>query len=99
MSGQPGVFRRPEEFPLANVVIAPDRYSYEGNWLFCSFNHSELLGARVGFGKGTIDWRLDDAPMTESALFCRAEVVTAKGIYATCFKLKLLANVDLFPIA
>jgi hypothetical protein len=85
LTGRPGVFTRPEEFPISNVVIAPDRYSYEGNWLFCSFNHPELLGARVGFGKGRIDWRdygLDEAPMTENALFCRVEVVTAKGIYA-----------------
>jgi hypothetical protein len=85
MTGRPGIFRKPEEFPISNVVIAPDQYSYEGNWLFCSFNHSELLGARVGFGRGRIDWRdygLDETPMTESALFCRVEVVTAKGIYA-----------------
>ena len=85
LTGRPGVFRRPEEFPISNVVIAPDRYSYEGNWLFCSFNHPDLLGARVGFGRGRIDWRdygLDEAPMTENALFCRVEVVTAKGIYA-----------------
>jgi hypothetical protein len=85
LTGRPGVITKPGEFPITNVVMAPDRYSYEGNWLFCSFNHSELLAARIGFGKGTIDWRdygLDDAPMTESALFCRVEVVTAKGIYA-----------------
>jgi hypothetical protein len=85
LTGRPGVFKRPEEFPISNVVMAPDRYSYEGNWLFCSFNHSELLAARVGFGRGRIDWRdygLDEAPMTENALFCRVEVITAKGIYA-----------------
>jgi hypothetical protein len=88
MTGRPGAFRRPEEFPLSNVVIAPDRYSYEGNWLFCSFNHSELLGVRVGFGRGRIDWRdygLDEAPMTESALFSRVEVITTKGIHAYLF--------------
>src|SRR4030095_10639869 len=28
------------------------------------------------------DYGLDEAPMTENALFCRVEVVTAKGIYA-----------------
>ena len=85
LTGRPGVFRRPEEFPISNVVIAPDQYSYEGNWLFCSFNHPELRAARVGFGRGKIDWRdygLDEAPMNENALFWRVEVITADGIYA-----------------
>jgi len=85
LAGRPGVFVRPEEFPISNVIMAPDRYSYEGNWLFCSFDHPELLAARVGFGRGKLDWRdygLDEAPMTESALFCRVEVVTTRGIYA-----------------
>jgi hypothetical protein len=65
--------------------MAPNLYSYEGNWLFCSFDHSELLAARVGFGRGKMDWRdygLDEAPATENALFWRVEVVTAEGIFA-----------------
>lgn len=85
LAGRPGVFTRRGEFPTSNVVMASDRYSYEGNWLFCSFDHTELLAARVGFSRGKMDWRdygLDEAPASENALFCRVEVVTAEGIYA-----------------
>ena len=85
LTGRPGAFTKPEDFPISNVVMVPDQYSYEGNWLFCSFDHPELIAARVGFGRGKLDWRdygLNEVPMNENALFWRVEVVTARGIVA-----------------
>jgi hypothetical protein len=83
--GRPGTFLPAGEFPLSNVVMAVDRYSYEGNWLFCTFAQSDILAARVGFGRGKMDWRdygLEDAPRSANALFSRIEIITSQGIYA-----------------
>ena len=83
--GRPGTFTPADRFPISNVVITPDRYSYEGNWLFCTFTQSEIVAARIGFGRGKMDWRdygLDEAPTSENSLFTRIEIITARGIYA-----------------
>lgn len=85
MKGRPGELARPESFPLANLLIAPDKYSYEGDWLFCSFRDAEVLAARIGFGRGKLDWKdygVEDLPVADEALFWRVEVVTKEGIYA-----------------
>jgi len=39
MSGQVGQLVNPAEFSVHNVIMAFDRYSYEGNWLFCIILH------------------------------------------------------------
>jgi hypothetical protein len=83
--GRPGVFTPAGDFPVSNVIIAADRYSYEGNWLFCTFDGPEILAARIGFGLGEMDWRdygLQNAPISDHALFRRIEIVTSTGIYA-----------------
>ncbi len=79
--GRPGTFTPADRFPISNVVITPDRYSYEGNWLFCTFTQSDIVAARIGFGRGKMDWRdygLDEAPISENSLFIRIEIITAQ---------------------
>src|SRR5258705_11320254 len=83
--GRPGIITPAQEFPISNIVIAADRYSYEGNWLFCTFAQSDIVAARIGFGRGKMDWRdygLEDAAMSANALFSRIEIITSQGIYA-----------------
>lgn len=83
--GRPGTIAPASEFPISNVVIAADRYSYEGNWLFCTFAQSDIVAARIGFGRGKMDWRdygIESAPISANALFSRIEVITSQGIYA-----------------
>lgn len=85
--GRPGVICGSDEFATSNVVIS-DQYSYEGNWLFCMFSQPEVVAARIGFGRGKMDWRdygLDSAPISDEALFSRIEVITPEGIYAYLF--------------
>ncbi len=88
LTGRPGHICGSDTFDTSNVIMAPDRYSYEGNWLFCMFSEPEVAAARIGFGRGKMDWRdygLEGVPISESALFCRIEVVAAEGIYAYLF--------------
>ncbi|MBM3800988.1 MAG: hypothetical protein FJW26_01625 [Acidimicrobiia bacterium] len=83
--GRPGTIASAEEFPISNVMIDADRYSYEGNWLFCTFTQSDIVAARIGFGRGKMDWRdygIESAPISANALFSRIEVITSQGIYA-----------------
>jgi hypothetical protein len=83
--GRPGTFSSAEQFPVSNVIIDADRYSYEGNWLFCTFGQSDIVAARIGFGRGKMDWRdygLEGAPISAKALFSRIEIITSQGIYA-----------------
>jgi len=83
--GRPGTFTPAGQFPISNVIIAADRYSYEGNWLFCTFAQSDIVAARIGFGRGKMDWRdygIDEAPISPNALFSRIEIITSQGIYA-----------------
>jgi hypothetical protein len=83
--GTPGAITPAGQFPLSNVVVAPDYYSYEGNWLFCAFAQSDILAARIGFGRGKMDWRdygLEAAPISANAFFSRIEIITSQGIYA-----------------
>jgi len=83
--GRPGTFTPAGQFPTSNVIIDAERYSYEGNWLFCTFAQSDILAARIGFGRGKMDWRdygLEAAPISVNALFSRIEIITSQGIYA-----------------
>jgi len=83
--GRPGTFTPAGQFPTSNVIIDAERYSYEGNWLFCTFTQSDIVAARIGFGRGKMDWRdygLEEAPISAKALFSRIEILTSQGIYA-----------------
>ena len=85
MLGRPGTITPAGQFPVSNLIIDADRYSYEGNWLFCTFAQSDIVAARIGFGRGKMDWRdygLDEAPISANALFSRIEIITSQGIYA-----------------
>ena len=86
--GRPGAFSPAGQFPISNLIIDAERYSYEGNWLFCTFTRSDIVAARIGFGRGMMDWRdygLEDAPRSANALFSRIEIITSRGIYAYFF--------------
>ena len=83
--GRPGTFSPAGQFPICNLIIDAERYSYEGNWLFCTFTGSDIVAARIGFGSGMMDWRdygLEEAPRSANALFSRIEIITSRGIYA-----------------
>lgn len=85
LAGRPGHIFGSEAFDSSNVIMAPARFNYEGNWLFCMFSQPEVTAARIGFGRGKMDWRdygLENAPISGNALFCRIEVVAAGGIHA-----------------
>jgi hypothetical protein len=47
----------PGAFPVSNVSIDDTRFDYEGNFAFCRFKSAEIYGARIGFGRGALDWR------------------------------------------
>jgi len=88
MTGGVGEIVAPEHFPSANVSIAPDKYDYEGNWLFCSFDNPEARAARIGFGQGRFRWEdygLDAAEGPGIPLAYRIEVINQSGVQACLF--------------
>ncbi|MEW5979008.1 MAG: hypothetical protein AB1898_24705 [Acidobacteriota bacterium] len=85
MQGRPGQLVAPDSFAASNVRLSPAKYSYEGDWLFCSFKDAEWRAARIGFGRGKLDWTdygVDDLPIADNALFWRVELIGRQGIYA-----------------
>ncbi len=69
------------DFPLANVLMDPSRYDYEGNWAFCVFDSEEIPAARFGFGAGAFDLRdygPGEAPSREFMLL-QMEMMTREG--------------------
>ena len=83
--GSPGHIVSPADFDPSNVLMNPREYSYEGNWLFCSFSQPDLPAARIGFGRGKFDWRdygLESLPVSQDAFFYRVEIVRGDGLYA-----------------
>lgn len=85
MLGKPGEVVSPDHFASANVVIDARKYSYEGNWLFCSFSRPEVPAARIGFARGKFDWRdygIESLPVTQDAFFYRVEVIKGDRLYA-----------------
>jgi len=88
MSGRLGEIVTPEDFPSANVTMAPDKYDYEGNWLFCSFDNAVIRAARIGFGQGRFLWEdygLDSAHGPGIPLAYRIEVISRSGVQACLF--------------
>jgi len=88
MAGRVGEIVAPESFPSANVSMAPDKYDYEGNWLFCSFDNPVIRAARIGFGQGRFRWEdhgLYPAEGTSIPLAYRIEVITQSGVQACLF--------------
>jgi hypothetical protein len=88
MSGQVGAIVPAERFPLDNLLIHPERYTYEGNWLFCSFPGCEVRAARLGFGQGAFGWEdygLEAAPAGGVPLAYRLELITPRGVDACLF--------------
>jgi hypothetical protein len=76
------------EFSSDNIIMDRDRYSYEGNWLFCTFDQQDFPAARLGFGLGKFHWR-DYGFETGSAALdpvaFRVEVITSVGVHACLF--------------
>ncbi len=73
------------KFPFENVLLARDRYSYEGNWLFSTFDHPDILAARIGFGLGQFHWEdygLEAQPDSSAPISYRVEVITQAGVHA-----------------
>src|SRR5690242_191034 len=88
MAGRVGEIVAPESFPSANVSMTPDKYDYEGSWLFCSFDNAVIRAARIGFGQGRFRWEdygLDPAESTSIPLVYRIEVISQSGIQACLF--------------
>jgi hypothetical protein len=76
------------EFPFENVLLARDRYSYEGNWLFCTFDQDDIRAARVGCGLGRFHWEdygLDAHPDSSAPISYRLEVITPAGVHACLY--------------
>jgi len=84
MIGRPGELMSPDSFPASNVIMVRELYSYEGNWLSCSFPQQDIPAARLGFGLGKFDWADYGLaqPVSPDALFYRIEVLTPEGLYA-----------------
>ncbi len=78
------------EFPFENVLLDRDRYSYEGNWLFSTFDQADILATRIGFGLGRFHWEdygLEAQPDSESSapISYRLEVITQAGVHACLY--------------
>jgi hypothetical protein len=76
------------EFSSHNIIMARDRYSYEGNWLFCTFDHPEFVAARLGFGLGKFHWQdygLETDTASLKPISFRVEVITPVGVHACLF--------------
>jgi hypothetical protein len=85
MLGSPGKMVDPGSSASANLLIDTRKYSYEGNWLFCSFSRPDLPAARIGFGRGKFDWRdygIESLPVSQDAFFYRVEVIKDNRLYA-----------------
>jgi hypothetical protein len=85
MSGPVGEMLPVERFPAENTLLARDRYSYEGNWLFCTFDQPDIVAARIGFGLGVFHWPdygLEEQRDATVPLGYRLEVVTPGGVAA-----------------
>ncbi len=77
-----------EQFVCDNVLLARDRYSYEGNWLFCTFDQSEIVAARIGFGLGKFHWEDYGLEMQQGAsapVAYRLEAITPAGVHACLY--------------
>jgi hypothetical protein len=88
MSGPVGEMLPVERFPAENTLLARDRYSYEGNWLFCTFDQPDILAARIGFGLGVFHWPDYGLKAQQDAtvpLGYRLEVVTPAGVAACLY--------------
>jgi hypothetical protein len=88
MAGRVGEIVTPEDFPSANVLMAPDKNDYEGNWLFCSFDDAVIRAARIGFGQGRFRWEdygLDSTDGPSTPLAYRIEVISPLGVQACLF--------------
>lgn len=88
MTGRVGEIVVPEFFPSTNVSMAPDKYDYEGNWLFCSFDNAVIRAARVGFGQGRFRWEdygLDPTEDPGIPLAYRIEAISRSGVQACLF--------------
>lgn len=88
MTGPVGKIIPAKEFPSENVIMAPERYSYEGNWLFCAFDQPDLLAARFGFGLGKFHWQdygLESNSAALSPIAFRVELITTAGVHACLF--------------
>jgi hypothetical protein len=86
MVGPVAQLAEPANFPFENVLINRDRYSYEGNWLFCSFDQPDVLAARIGFGLGRFHWQdygLEPQDVTVPVAY-RLEVITPEGVVRPC---------------
>jgi len=88
MTGSVGQIVAPEYFPPTNVSMAPGKYDYEGNWLFCSFDSAVIRAARIGFGQGRFGWEdygLDPAEGPGIPLAYRIEVISKSSVQACLF--------------
>ncbi|MCW5983113.1 MAG: hypothetical protein KIT09_33800 [Bryobacteraceae bacterium] len=89
MSGPAGEPVPAEQFPRENIAADPGLYTYEGDWLFCCFDHPSIRAARIGFGQGGFRW--DDyglaAPPADGRipLSYRFEAITRDGVEACLF--------------
>jgi hypothetical protein len=76
------------QFPADNIIMARDHYSYEGNWLFCTFDQPDFLAARLGLGLGKFHWQdygLEAATSPLNSIAFRVEVITSVGVHACLF--------------
>lgn len=103
MAGATGDVVAPEEFPRENVSTNPERYTYEGDWLFCCFDDPAIRAARIGFGQGGFRWDDYGLPAPADAqipLAYRLELITSAGVEACLFSQKFERHpVELSPSA
>ncbi len=76
----------PSDMKMSDLVMDPGKYSYEGNWAFCRFNHPHLLGGRIGFSRGEdssedIGWDTPDWKPAGRDSHYRIEILSRDGGY------------------
>ena len=88
MAGPVAEILAADRFPFENVLLARERYSYEGNWLFCAFDQADIVAARIGFGLGRFYWQdygLEAQQGSSVPVAYRLEVVTPAGVHACLY--------------
>jgi hypothetical protein len=78
-SGRVGQTYAASDWPLADVVADPERYTSEGDWAFCRFDSEAIPAVRMGYQAGSFEIGAEDQPPDPARLQLHLEVMTAEG--------------------
>ena len=72
----------PESFPKENYFFAGAEGISDGNWLFATFDHPDILGLRVGYQCGSIDRSDYGGDYQKDFLQLHIEIVTKNELFS-----------------